>query len=157
MGLLLWAAAGCSDTGPAGPVPSSQRQGLIYTADLIDAGPETLFATVTVANRGLVARTIRFPDPCVSLFRFHDVADRLVWDQHPSNKTCVPPAVDVTLQPGESRTFERFAYAPAILAFYRIPTGRYRIILYMRPDGVELELELGEVLLERPPPFQEGL
>ena len=147
-------AVGCGPEGTAGPF-SIQDHGLAYTAELVESGPEILIGTVTISNRGLVPRTLRFPDPCVAMFRFHDRAQRPVWDQHPTNKTCVPPGIDVVLEPGEAREFERFAYAPAILTASDLPGGRYRIVLYVRPDGREVTLELGEVELLRPPPFQE--
>lgn len=151
--LALVTLVACAGT-PAGPLSILREEGLAYTANLVEAGPEILIGTVTIANRDPVPRTIRFPDPCIAVFRFHR-AGQFVWDQRPGNKTCVPPAVEITLQPGERREFERFAFAPAILSAYDLPSGRYELFLYLLPGDVEVVLAVGEVELLRPPPFHE--
>src|SRR5919106_2619033 len=78
----------------AGP-GAERREGLRYSAELIEPGPEILIADAWIANHGRSERRLRFPDPCVALFRFYDAGNRLVWDQLVGNKTCVRPAVEI--------------------------------------------------------------
>ena len=151
LGLALLACAGSDDL--AGP-HVERRDGLQYAAELLEAGPETVIVEVQIVNSGGGERRLRFPDPCVALLRFYDSGNRRVWDQLFGNKTCVPPSVEIGFQPGEERTFRRFAYAPVILAHFELPAGRYRVTTYLRPEGEEVvELELGAIDLARLSPF----
>jgi hypothetical protein len=93
--------------------------------------------------------TLRFPDTCVVLLRLYRLVDeQRVVDAH--SKRCQAFPVDVTLGPGESRTFETNVTFFFVLGV-EIPEGRYRATLYLRPDGSdEIEIGVGLPRLIRP-------
>ena len=156
---LLVALAACGSEsalptgldGDAPPGPIRGRFGeLAFEARLVQPDWDRLVGTVTLTNPTAVPLAVRFPDTCVVLLRLYTLdASRLVVDAH--SKRCLPFPVDLTLAPGESRTFET-----NVLFFFvlgnSLPEGRYRATLYLRPEGGgELEIAVGLPRLVRPP------
>ena len=149
MGLPLIVAWSCSD--PATPTASRiEREGLRYVTELTIAGPDLLAGVTTVANTGRVARTIRFPDRCVALFRLYFPDGRLAWDQFDGEKRCQEPAVEIALAPGAAHVVEPAANASMALFGNGLPSGSYRVAVYLRPEGEPLvEIPLGTFELRR--------
>ena len=134
---------------PPGPIRGRIGE-LQFEALLVQSAWDRLVGTVTLTNPTATPIDLRFPDTCVVLFRLYSLAEsQLVIDAH--NKRCRPVPVEVTLGPGESRTFET-----AVLVFFilghSLPEGRYQAILYLRPEGRdEVQIAVGVPLLVRPP------
>jgi hypothetical protein len=104
---------------------------------------------MTLTNPTDAPIALRFPDTCVVLLRLYRLVDeQRVVDAH--SKRCQTLPVDVTLGPGESRTFETNVTFFFVLGV-EIPEGRYRATLYLRPDGLdEIEIGVGLPRLIRP-------
>ncbi|HUF89904.1 MAG TPA: hypothetical protein VMR66_07975 [Gemmatimonadota bacterium] len=141
--------------GDAPPGPIRGRIGeLDFEARLVQPDWDRLVGTVTLTNRTAMPVDLRFPDTCVVLFRLYSLAEpQLVVDAH--SKRCRPIPVEVTLEPGESRTFET-----SVLVFFilgnTMPEGRYQAILYLRPEGTgEVEISVGLPRFVRPLEGQE--
>jgi hypothetical protein len=122
---------------------------LTFSAQLLQPSWDRLVGRMTLTNPTAVPVALRFPDTCVVLLRLYRLVDeQRVVDAH--SKRCQPLPVDVTLGPGESRTFESNVTFFFILGI-EIPEGRYRATLYLRPDGVdEVEIGVGLPRLIRP-------
>jgi len=137
--------------GPEGPVPIEGRIGeLTFQALLLQPTWDRLVGRMTLTNPTGAPIALRFPDTCVVLLRLYDLFDQqLVVDAH--SKRCLPLPVDVTLAPGELRTFESNVTFFFILGNV-LPEGRYHATLYLRPEGVdEVEIAVGRPRLVRPP------
>jgi hypothetical protein len=154
--LALALACGSEDLGPtapgdpSAPAPIVGRIGeLTFSAQLLQPSWDLLVGRLTLTNPTGAPITLQFPDTCVVLFRLYRLVDeRRVVDAH--NKRCQNLPVHVTLGPGESRTFETSVTVFFILGI-EIPAGRYRAILYLRPDGSdEVEIGVGLPRLIRP-------
>lgn len=158
LALLLGLAACGSESGlPTGvdadapPGPITGRFGeLAFEARLVQPDWDRLVGTVTLTNPTAVPLAVRFPDTCVVLLRLYTLDEsQLVVDAH--SKRCLPFPVDLTLAPGESRTYETNVLFFFILG-NSLPEGRYRATLYLRPEGGrEVEIGVGLPRLVRPP------
>ena len=153
---LVALACGANDIGPtvpedpATPRPIEGRIGdLTFSATLLQPTWDRLVGRMTLTNPTAVPVALRFPDTCVVLLRLYRLADeQRVVDAH--SKRCQPLPLDVTLGPGESRTFETNVTFFFVLGV-EIPEGRYRATLYLRPDGSdEIEVGVGLPRLIRP-------
>lgn len=161
MGVVLVALAlACgSDAGgpsapsaPAGstPAPIQGRIGdATFQAQLVQPAWDRLVGRVTLTNPTAAPLALQFPDTCVVLLRLYTLVEgRLVIDAH--SKRCIAVPVDVALAPGESRTFETNVTFFFILG-NSLPEGRYRAVLYLRPEGRALvEIAVGLPRLVRP-------
>ena len=154
--LALALACGSEDLGPtlpedpAAPQPVTGRIGeLTFSAELLQPSWDRLVGRITLTNPTGAPVALGFPDTCVVLLRLYRLADeQRVVDAH--SKRCQPRPIDVTLGPGESRTFETNVTFFFILGT-EIPEGRYRATLYLRPDGSdEIEIGVGLPRLLRP-------
>lgn len=156
--LLLGLAACGSESGlltgvdadaPPGPIVGRIGE-LDFEAQLFQPDWDRLVGRVTVSNPTAAPVAVRFPDTCVVLLRLYSLVEsRLVVDAH--SKRCLPFPVDVTLGPGESRTFETKVLFFFILGNV-LPEGRYQATLYLRPEGGdEVEITVGRPRLVRPP------
>ena len=137
-------------TAPTGPVPIQGRIGeLLFEAELVQPAWDRLVGSVTLKNPTAATVSLRFPDTCVVLLRLYTLVDgRLVIDAH--SKRCIPVPVEVTLAPGGSQTFVTNTTFFFILG-NSLPEGRYRAVLYLRPEGRELvEIAVGRPRLVRP-------
>jgi hypothetical protein len=137
-------------TGPSGPSSIHGRIGEIdFQAQLLQPAWDRLVGRVTLMNPTSASVALRFPDTCVLLLRLYTITEsQLVIDAH--SKRCIQVPVDVTLAPGESRTFETNVTFFFILG-NQLPEGRYRAILYLRPEGrPEVEIAVGLPRLVRP-------
>lgn len=123
---------------------------LDFEAQLLQPDWDRLVGRVTLVNPTSAPVAVRFPDTCVVLLRLYSLSDaRVVVDAH--SKRCLPIPVDVTLAPGESRTFETNVLFFFILG-NSLPEGRYQATLYLRPEGgSEVEITVGRPRLVRPP------
>jgi hypothetical protein len=137
-------------TGPSEPSPIQGRIGeVVFQAQLLQPAWDRLVGRVTLSNPTGAPVEFRFPDTCVLLLRLYTIVEsQLVIDAH--SKRCIEVPVDVTLAPGESRTFETNVTFFFILG-NRLPEGRYRAILYLRPEGRPVvEIAVGLPRLVRP-------
>lgn len=135
---------------PQGPAPIRSRLGeLAIRAELVQPAWDRLVGRVTLTNPTSRTISVRFPDTCVVLLRLYTAFEgRLVIDAH--SKRCIEVPIDVTLAPGESRTFETNTTFFFILG-NALPEGRYRATLYLRPEGLEtVEIAVGLPRLVRP-------
>ena len=155
-GLGLALACGPGDSGPlapGGPEGPVLIRGRIdefsFEAQLLQPAWDRLVGRVTLTNPTAAPVSLRFPDTCVVLLRLYGLSDqRLVIDAH--SKRCLPFPVDVTLGPGESRTFETNVTFFFILG-NELPEARYHATLYLRPEGrEEVEIAVGRPRLVRP-------
>jgi hypothetical protein len=139
--------------GPEGPSEPSPIQGrigeVVFQAQLLQPAWDRLVGRVTLSNPTGAPVEFRFPDTCVLLLRLYTIVEsQLVIDAH--SKRCIEVPVDVTLAPGESRTFETNVTFFFILG-NQLPEGRYRAILYLRPEGRPVvEIAVGLPRLVRP-------
>jgi hypothetical protein len=136
--------------GPEGPVAIEGRIGdLTFRAQLLQPTWDRLVGRVTLTNPTVAPVAVRFPDSCVVLLRLSGQFDeQLVVDTY--SKRCLPLPVDVTLAPGESRTFENNVTFFFVLG-NEVPEGRYRATLYLRPEGRdEVQIAVGRPRLVRP-------
>jgi hypothetical protein len=149
-------AAGCAPGADAVRDPVRPDPGLALTVDGIDyrgdlaileSFPVQLAATVRLENVGDAERTLEFPEGCVLLLRAYRGGER-VWDQS-EDVGCTQAVVPVTLAPGERHEARAHASAYDVLDG-GLPDGRYRITGYLRPDGAEVEVELGRADLAIP-------
>jgi hypothetical protein len=137
-------------TVPAAPSPIQGRIGeIVFEARLLQPAWDRLVGRVTLTNPTAAPVALRFPDTCVLLLRLYTLAEsQLVIDAH--SKRCIEVPVDVALAPGESRTFETNVTFFFILG-NQLPEGRYRAILYLRPEGRPVvEIAVGLPRLVRP-------
>lgn len=135
---------------PSLPAPIVGRIGeLTFSAQLLQPSWDRLVGRMTLTNPTGDPVALRFPDTCVVLLRLYRLADeQRVVDAH--SKRCQPLPVEVTLAPGESRTFETNVTFFFVLGV-EVPEGRYRATLYLRPDGLdEIEISVGLPRLIRP-------
>lgn len=154
VGLALACGSGgggpTAPVGPEGPVAIEGRIGeLTFRAQLLQPTWDRLVGRMTLTNPTGASLALRFPDTCVVLLRLYGLSDeQLVVDAH--SKRCLPLPVDVTLAPGESRTFESNVTFYFILG-NELPEGRYHATLYLRPEGGdEIEIAVGRPRLVRP-------
>lgn len=136
--------------GPSVPAPIVGRIGdLTFSAELLQPSWDRLVGRMTLTNPTADAVELRFPDPCIVLLRLYRLGDeQIVVDAH--SKRCQPLPVELTLAPGESRTFDTNVTFFFVLGI-EVPEGRYRAILYLRPDGTdEIEIAVGLPRLIRP-------
>ena len=136
--------------GPESPQPIVGRIGeLAFSAELLQPSWDRLVGRITLTNPTGAPVALRFPDTCVVLLRLYRLVDeQRVVDAH--SKRCQPLPIDVTLGPGESRTFETNVTFFFVLG-NEIPEGRYRATLYLRLDGSgEIEVGVGLPRLIRP-------
>src|SRR5688572_9275925 len=154
--LALALACGTEDLGPTVPGDPSPPRPIVgrigeltFSALLLQPSWDRLVGRITLTNPTADIIALRFPDTCVVLLRLYRLADeQRVVDAH--SKRCQPRPIDMTLGPGESRTFETNVTFFFILGI-EIPEGRYRATLYMRPDGAdEVEIGVGLPRLIRP-------
>lgn len=154
--MLLLSVAGCAPDQDGVGDPVRPDPGLALTVDgieyrgdvaILESFPVQLAATVTLENVGDASRTLAFPDGCVLLLRAYDGRDR-VWDQA-REVFCTQAVVPVTLAPGDSHEVRVRASAYDILDD-GLPDGTYRVTGYLRPDGGEVEVELGTAELAIP-------
>ncbi|CAN5875474.1 hypothetical protein BH20GEM1_BH20GEM1_12250 [soil metagenome] len=154
MGLAL--ACGSGATGPSAPeapdqaVPIRGKIGdLRFEALLLQPSWDRLVGRMTLINPTPDPIALRFPDNCVVLMRLYGLFDnQLVADAH--SKRCIPLPVEVTLEPGESRTFETNVTFFFVLG-NEVPEGRYHVTLYLRPEGSEVvEIAVGRPRMVRP-------
>jgi hypothetical protein len=150
---LACGGSGGPTTGPQGtgaPVPIQGRIGeLTFQAQLVQPAWDRLVGRVTLANPTAAPVELRFPDTCVVLLRLYTLGEgQLAIDAH--SKRCLPFPVEVRLAPGESRMFETNVTFFFILG-NSLPEGRYRAIIYLRPEGRdEVEIAVGVPRLFRP-------
>lgn len=153
LGALAVAALGACDdaAGPTAPDTFDTPQGVVYHAELLQAGPVIVAGEVTVENRAEEPRTLRFPDNCPALLRAYFASSGAVaWDQRDVKTGCRERETDVTIEPGETRRFGVNAISPAILGG-SLSEGAYRFVAYLQPIGEpEIELALGTVALALP-------
>lgn len=157
---LLALAGGCADNGAerTGPQPGrplegvAERGGLEYaaTVQVMESFPVQLAGTVTITNTTDERQEVTFPDGCVVLLRaYRQEGSEPVWDQA-SDIACTMALVDVALEAGESREFRSPTSSAADVLGDRLPDGSYRIAVYLRPEGEELEIFAGTVELAVP-------
>jgi hypothetical protein len=123
-----------------------------YSGDVavMESFPVQLRGRVTITNRGSQGRTITFPDGCVALLRAYRPGEsEPVWDQS-SELACTMALVPVTLAAGESSEVSTPTASAADILDDRLPDGEYRIAIYLRPDGDEVEIDGGTVDLAIP-------
>lgn len=136
--------------GPRGDVVV--RDDIEYRGDVLvmESFPVQLRGTVAITNRGNTARTVVFPDGCVALLRAYrlDEADP-IWDQA-SEVACTMALVEMRLQPGESQDVQTPTARGYDILGGRLPDGRYRITIHLRPDQGSVEVEGGTVDLAIP-------
>ena len=154
--LALALACGSESLGPTVPADPSLPNPIVgrigeltFSAQLLQPTWDRLVGRMTLTNPTGEVIALRFPDTCVVLLRLYRLVDeQRVVDAH--SKRCQPVPIDVTLGPGESRTFESNVTFFFILGI-EIPEGRYRATIYLRPDGSdEIEIRVGRPRLIRP-------
>jgi hypothetical protein len=123
--------------------------GIEYRGQLavMESFPVQLAASVTLTNRSGKPRTLSFPDGCLVLLRAYRNGN-VAWDQA-SSVGCTLAIEEITLALGESRRLGGRATAYDVLG-KDLPDGLYRIVAYLRPDGGEVEVPLGETDLAVP-------
>ena len=110
--LALALACGTEELGPTVPEDPSLPNPIVgrigeltFSAQLLQPSWDRLVGRITLNNPTGDAVALRFPDTCVVLLRLYRLVDeQRVVDAH--SKRCQPVPIDVTLGPGESRTFE---------------------------------------------------
>jgi hypothetical protein len=144
------AAAG-GTTRAAGPAEEVRGQDGVHfsaTTAVLESFPVHLHTTVEATNRGGSPATLVFPDGCTVLLRAwreDGTADEPAWDQA-GTTACTMAVQRVTLQPGESRSFETRTDAREILGD-SLPDGSYRLAAYLRPATGAVQVPAGTVPL----------
>ncbi|MDX1623788.1 MAG: BsuPI-related putative proteinase inhibitor [Gemmatimonadota bacterium] len=157
---LVAVAGACAGNGAerTGPEPGrplegvAERGGLEYAATIqvMESFPVQLAGTVTITNTTDERVEVTFPDGCVVLLRaYRPEGSEPVWDQA-SEVACTMALVDLALEPGESREFGSPAASAADVLGDDLPDGTYRVAVYLRPGGEELEIFAGTVELVIP-------
>ena len=137
--------------GPGGPEPAVvTRDGVEYRADVLvmESFPVQLSGRVTLTNRSGAAVRLVFPDGCVALLRAYAGATR-IWDQS-EEVGCTMALVEVDLAPGASREFQTPTSSAYEVLDDEHPDGEYRLAVYLRPQGGEVEIDAGETQLAVP-------
>lgn len=153
-------ALACADSGPSTPAPSpggplggsASRDGIDYRADVavMESFPVQLAGHVTITNTTDAERTVTFPDGCVALLRaYRPEGGEPVWDQA-EEFGCTMALVPMTLAPGASREVGTPTASGYDVLGEDLPDGTYRIAVYLRPDGREIEIDTGTVELAIP-------
>lgn len=152
---VLACSSGPSDPGtrpPGGGPPAGAvtRDGIEYAADVLvmESFPVQLAARVTLTNRTDAPRTVVFADGCVVLMRAYRDGER-VWDQA-EDVACTMATVPVELAPGASETVGSGSIGAYEILDDEWPDGEYRIGVYLRPVGDEVEIDAGTADLAVP-------
>lgn len=156
--LLLLVALGCS-AGPSDPGPRPPGgqpsgavtvEGIEYAADVhvMESFPVQLAGRVTMTNRTDATKTVTFPDGCVALLRAYS-GEELAWDQA-EEVGCTMALVPVELASGASEEVPTPTSSAYEILDDEWPDGEYRITVYLRPDGEEVEVEAGRADLAIP-------
>lgn len=139
------------DRPPAGPPAGAVTvDGIEYSAtvQVMESFPVQIAATVTVANHTDETRTVAFADGCVALLRAYD-GETQIWDQA-EEVACTMATVPVELSPGESEEFRTPTSSGYDILDDEWPDGTYRMAIYLRPIGEEVEIDAGLVDLAIP-------
>jgi hypothetical protein len=123
-----------------------------YEGDVLvmESFPVQLAGQVTITNRGSGTRSVVFPDGCVALLRAYRPGESTpVWDQA-SEVACTMALVEMELRPGEPQEIRTPTASGYEILDDQLPDGQYRITIYLRPDGGQVEIEAGTVDLAIP-------
>ena len=137
------------DRAPRGGVV---QDGIEYTGDVavMESFPVQLRGNVTIANRSAETRTVTFPDGCVALLRaYRNGESDPVWDQS-GEQACTMALVPVELAPGATQQVLTPTASGYDILGEDLPDGEYRITIYLRPDGGEVEIDAGTAALAIP-------
>lgn len=142
------------DPGPGDPGTGRAVvvDGIEYHAEVqvMESFPVQLAGVATVVNRDDDPRTVTFPDGCVALLRAYPGSEgEPAWDQA-AEVACTEALVPVALAPGESREFRTPTASAYDVLGDEHPDGDYRIAVYLRPGGEEVEAVAGTVALAIP-------
>ena len=138
------------DDSPRGGVVV--QDGIEYTGEVLvmESFPVQLSGRVTIANRSGETRTVTFPDGCVALLRAYRPGEsEPVWDQS-GEQACTMALVPVELAPGATQEVPTPTASGYDILGEDLPDGEYRITIYLRPDGGEVEIDAGTAALAIP-------
>lgn len=138
-----------ADWAPGGAVVAD---GIEYTGDVavMESFPVQLRGNVTIANRSAETRTVTFPDGCVALLRAYRPGEsEPVWDQS-GEQACTMALVPVELAPGATQEVPTPTASGYDILGEDLPDGEYRITIYLRPDGGDVEIDAGTTDLAIP-------
>lgn len=163
---LAFLASGCAgesgienQVGPEGSTltgPTVAIMGLEWVAhvNVMESFPVQLVGGLTIRNSGDGPISLLFPDGCVALLRAREsdgAGETPVWDQR-QEVACTLATVPVDLETGEERSFDTPTVSAREILGADLPDGEYRIAVYARPVGEEVEVEVGTVELAVPRP-----
>lgn len=126
--------------------------GIEYTGDVLvmESFPVQLSGRVTIANRSGETRTVTFPDGCVALLRAYRPGEsEPVWDQS-GEQACTMALVPIELAPGATQEIPTPTASGYDILGDALPDGEYRITIYVRPNGGEVEIDAGTTDLAIP-------
>ena len=149
MCIAVLASAVLSGCGESVTGPDIQNQiivgGITYRMTsfaIAESFPVQIGVTVEVSNTSGTATSVIFPDGCVLLMRAYDAQDNLAWD-HGNVVSCTQALVEVDLPQGQSKTYQTGLVSAYTILESDLPDGEYRIAVYLRPGGQEVELVAG--------------
>lgn len=147
---------GCS-TGPTAPrvadtleSPAVTTDGLSWRAsvDVLESFPVQLAGRMTATNPGPEDRELVFQNGCTARLRVYhtDVQGALAWDQADA-VACATGLQTIRIAAGESHTFEAPIVDAGTILGGELPDGTYRVAVYLRPNGRNIERDTGSTEL----------
>ena len=125
--------------------------GISYAGELLvmESFPVQLAAHVIARNPGEVDAQLTFPNGCPVLLRAYDQDSRLVWEAE-KEMMCTTAVVVIPVPARGEVTLRSPTVSAAQVLGGALPAGRYRITATLRPNGSEVELDLGAADLAAP-------